>query len=89
VPSVCVYGCFDRDEGAVVVVELKEIKLPILMKGLPGFIMSLDELKKVAHFYENQCFEKRGSKRRTSSYINLDDIINYHKPKSMKVTIDY
>lgn len=51
--------------------------------------MSLDELKKVDHFYHLRCFGKGESKRRASSNANLDDIINYHKPKNMKATIDF
>ncbi|PHZ10402.1 uncharacterized protein RHIMIDRAFT_260740 [Rhizopus microsporus ATCC 52813] len=51
-PSVYAYGCFNRVEGAVVVMKLKEFKLLMSMKGLPGYIMCLDELKKVAHFYQ-------------------------------------
>jgi hypothetical protein len=51
--------------------------------------MSLDELKKVDHFYQLWCFGKGESKRRASSNVNLDDIINYHKPKNMMATIDF
>jgi hypothetical protein len=53
-----VHGCFNRVEGAVVIVELEEFKLPMSLKDLPGFIMSLDKLKKVGHFYRLQCFGK-------------------------------
>ncbi|KAG1137510.1 hypothetical protein G6F38_011255 [Rhizopus arrhizus] len=54
--GVYVYECFNRVEGAVVIVELKVFKLPMSLKDFPGFIMSLDELKKVDHFYHLRCF---------------------------------
>ncbi|KAG2189685.1 hypothetical protein INT46_007501 [Mucor plumbeus] len=87
--SMYVHGCFNRVEGAVVIVELEEFKLPMSLKDLPGFIMSLDKLKKVGHFYRLQCFGKGGNKRRASSNVNLDDIINCHTPKNMKAAVDF
>lgn len=35
------YGCFNRAEGAVIILELEEFKLPMSLKDLPGFIMNL------------------------------------------------
>lgn len=87
--SVFVYGCFNRVEGAVVIVELKEFKLPMSLKDLQGFIMSLDKLKKVGHFYRLRCYGKGGNKRRASSNVDLDDIINCHTPKNMKAAVDF
>lgn len=87
--SAYVYGCFNQVEGAVAIVELKELNLPMSLKDLPGFIMTLNNLKKVNHFYHLKCFTKGDNKRRASGNINPDDFINSHTPKNKKAAINF
>lgn len=63
-------------------------------KFLPGFIMKLDDLKNLGQFYCRYCVKKSdttGNIKRKSSTANvdLDKIINVHKPKILRVSFDF
>lgn len=68
-----------------------KFKIPLSLQELPGFIMKLDELKKLGHFYHERCIKiSEIIKRKYSSNpsnIDLDEIINRHTPKSLKSCI--
>lgn len=64
------------------------------MQDLPGFIMKLDDLKNLSQFYNRYCVKKYNTtnnmKRKFSiGNVELDKIINIHKPKSLRVSVDF
>lgn len=44
--------------GPKVIFEILKIKLPLSMKGLPGFNMKFDDMKKLGQFYNCYCAKK-------------------------------
>lgn len=57
-----VNGCFNRADGDFVIVELEKLKLPMSLKDLPGFVIYLSKLEKIAHFYCLRYLNKGGRK---------------------------
>ncbi|KAG2196662.1 hypothetical protein INT47_012121 [Mucor saturninus] len=79
------YGCIKHKNGPNIVFEVSKIKISSSMQDLPGFIMQLDDLKKLSNFYNRYCVKKSNTtsniKRKPSTTIvDLDKIINTHKP---------
>jgi hypothetical protein len=80
--------------GPKIIFEVSKVKIPSSMQDLPGFVMKLDHLKKLSQFYSRFCVKKSNTanniKRKFSTAIvDLEKIINTHKSKNLKVSIDF
>lgn len=74
--------------------EIAKIKIPLSLQDLPGFVMKLDDLKKLSQFYDRCCVKKcnlnnRMKRKSSVGSIDLDKILNVRKPKGLKVSIDF
>ncbi|CAO3701322.1 unnamed protein product [Rhizopus stolonifer] len=91
--SLTVYGCAKHAKGPKIIFEIMNFKIPLSLQELPGFIMKLDELKRLSYFYHERCVKRLETMKRkyssSNSNIDLDEIINSHTPKSLKSSIDF
>lgn len=93
--AIIYYGCIEHEYGPKIIFEISKIKIPLSMQDLPGFIMKLDDLKKLGQFYNLYCVTKANTNNNTMKRkspienVNLDKIINMHKPKNLKVSVDF
>lgn len=88
------YGCTEHTNSPKIIFEISKIKIPLSMQDLPGFIIKPDALKKLSQFYNCYCVKKHNTtnnmKRKFSiGNVDLDKIINTHKPKNLRVSVDF
>ncbi|KAI7898055.1 uncharacterized protein BX663DRAFT_269937 [Cokeromyces recurvatus] len=88
------YGCTSHTNGPKIIFEISKIKIPLSIQDLPGFIMKLDKLKKLNQFYNRFCAKicnvtNNMKRKSTIGNVDLDKIINIHKPKNLRVSIDF
>jgi hypothetical protein len=62
--SLTVYGCAEHSHGPNIVFEIIKFKIPLSLKELPGFIMRLDDLKRLGYFYHELCIKRLETKKR-------------------------
>lgn len=87
--------CTQHDGGFYAVFKVDSIEIPKSILGLPGFIMKLDDIKRLANLYELFCVTKKDKttflKRKIPSpnIYEMNTIINTRKPKKMETSLEF
>ncbi|KAI7856848.1 hypothetical protein BDC45DRAFT_566907 [Circinella umbellata] len=92
---VIVYLYQQHDGGFYSASEVDSIEVPKSILELPGFIMKLDDIKRLINLYELFCATKKDRsnffkhKIPSTNIYEMNTIINTRKPKKVKTSLEF
>lgn len=90
-----VYLYQQHDGGFYTAFEVDSIEIPKSILELPGFVMKLDDIKRLINLYELCCATKKDSRNSFKRKIpspnvhEMNTIINTRKPKKVKTSLEF
>lgn len=92
---VIVYLCQQHDGGFYAAFEVDSIEVPKSILELPGFIMELDDIKRLINLYEFFSVPKKNTttfvkrKMLSPNIYEINTVINTCKPKKLKISLEF